>query len=160
MKHIESGAVLCPQLSQDWAARLVTVLNGAQAMLVVRLDGTIIAASGQTQPLLGRSPDALVGRPRGALFPPSAVALARLRAGQTVTERLAPTEASGCVVWAQVTRTPMCDAAGVVGVVMEQVSQIYPDEEPTLELTPVPHGRVARPAPQGHLPRRLVGVCW
>ncbi|MFM2247331.1 MAG: hypothetical protein RL071_3405, partial [Pseudomonadota bacterium] len=31
MKEIESGAVLCPLLTQNWAARLVAVLNGAQA---------------------------------------------------------------------------------------------------------------------------------
>ena len=67
MKHIESGAVLCPLLTQSWAARLVAVLNGAQAMLGVRLDGTIIAASGQSLALLGRSPVALVGCARGAV---------------------------------------------------------------------------------------------
>lgn len=160
MKQIQSGAVLCPLLAQNWAARLVNVLNGAQVMLVARLDGTIIAASGQTRALLGRAPAALVGRPRGPLFPPDAAALARLRLGQTVTDRVAPSEASGLVAWAQVTRTPLRDSRGEVALLMEQVSQITPDEEPTLELTPVPHGRVARPASRRRLSTGLSGVCF
>lgn len=160
MKQIQSGAVLCPLLAENWAVRLVSVLNGAQAMLVARLDGTIIAASGQTRALLGRSAASLVGRSRGAHFPPDAAALARLRLGQTVTERVAPGEASGCVAWVQVTRTPMRGSAGEVALLMEQISQINPEEEPTLELSPVPHGRVARPSAQGPGGARWTGFCF
>ncbi len=160
MKQIQCGAVLCPLLAQNWAARLVSVLNGAQAMLVVRLDGTIVAASGQTLSLLGRSPSALVGQPRGALAPPDLAALARLRLGHTVTERLAPHGADGVAAWVQVTRTPLRGTAGAVGLLMEQYTQVVPDEEPTLELPPVPHRRVARPSTRPRPAARWTGISF
>ena len=160
MKEIESGAVLCPLLTQNWAARLVAVLNGAQAMLVVRLDGTIIVASGQTLALLGRPPAALVGGARGAVHPPDAGALGRLRAGLTVTERIGPGAKTGRTIWVQVTRTPMRDSGGQVALLMEQYTQIAPDEEPTIELTPVARRRPGPGPAQPAAAPRWTGVCW
>ena len=160
MKDIESGAVLCPLLTQNWAARLVAVLNGAQAMLVVRLDGAIIAASGQTAALLGRPPAALVGCARGAGHAPDAAALRRLRAGLTITERIGPDAATGRTTWVQVTRTPMRDSGGQLALLMEQYTQIEPDEEPTIELTPVARRRPTPGPAQPAAAPRWTGVCW